>query len=210
MARRTRAAQVAENRESLLNAALDVFRRKGYHGASVDEIAEHAGFSKGAVYSQFGSKDTLFLALLERRVKWRVARVLQAVLDAPEGAELADFWDAAAATQRSDPEWVLLVLEFRLHAARSPEINRQYAALHAETLAGVTRVLEALISRAGLRPRYAADDLARLLLAMDNGRALEERVSEAGVLHEISQHAVRLLLTEDDGGARPSGGEGSA
>ncbi|HZD71914.1 MAG TPA: helix-turn-helix domain-containing protein, partial [Actinomycetes bacterium] len=48
-------------------AARRVFARRGYHDASVEEVAEEAGFSKGAVYSNFTSKEDLFVTLLEQR-----------------------------------------------------------------------------------------------------------------------------------------------
>ena len=71
MARLKRAEQVARNRDLLLEAARRVFLARGYAGASLDAIADEAGFSVGVVYSQFGSKADLFFALLERRIETR-------------------------------------------------------------------------------------------------------------------------------------------
>jgi hypothetical protein len=80
----SRAEKKAETRQRLLDAAGRVFARRSFHGASVDEIAEEAGFSKGAVYSNFASKEDLFLALLERRIDERIKEIARVVeSDAP-------------------------------------------------------------------------------------------------------------------------------
>src|ERR1700753_3325556 len=69
-----RAEQVERNRAAVLEAARHVFIERGYAGASLEAIADEAGFSKGVVYSQFGSKPDLFMALLERRIEERAAQ----------------------------------------------------------------------------------------------------------------------------------------
>src|SRR5580765_6777154 len=78
----------AMTREHLLDAAAIVFARDGYHGASLDDVAAAAGFTKGAVYSNFKNKEDLFLALLEDRTDRQLA-VVSDVLEAggPEGGE---------------------------------------------------------------------------------------------------------------------------
>jgi AcrR family transcriptional regulator len=73
MKRLTRAEQAARNRALVLDAARRVFLARGYHGATLEQIADEAGFSKGVVYSQFESKADLFLALLEARISERAA-----------------------------------------------------------------------------------------------------------------------------------------
>src|SRR5436305_3029120 len=72
----------AMTREHLLEAAAIVFARNGYHGASLDEVAAAAGFTKGAVYSNFKSKEDLFLALIDHRIENTTA-AFSAELDAP-------------------------------------------------------------------------------------------------------------------------------
>ena len=72
--RLSRAEQVERNRERVLDAAREVFLERGYAGATLEAIAEAAGFSKGVVYSQFAGKPDLFLALLERRIDQRAWR----------------------------------------------------------------------------------------------------------------------------------------
>src|SRR6185437_10828086 len=108
-----RVEQVERNRELVLSAAKRVFVDRGYVGATLEAIAEEAGFSKGVVYSQFGSKPDLFFALLEERIEWRAAHQRQVVsgrsgLDAFQALLRAGDEDSA-----SDPGWRFVLAEFR-------------------------------------------------------------------------------------------------
>ena len=73
--RLTRAERKDETRDQLLDAARVVFGHRGFNAATVGEVAEYAGFTKGAVYSHFGSKDELLLALVQRQMAERIARI---------------------------------------------------------------------------------------------------------------------------------------
>src|SRR2546421_8260905 len=97
----------------LVEAARVVFLRHGFHGASLDEIAEEAGYTKGAVYSNFDGKDALFLAVLEERFRLRAAEYVGFVFD---HADVKDSYRAAARFWREanerEPEWGRLIAEF--------------------------------------------------------------------------------------------------
>ncbi len=172
--RLTRAEQTERNRALLLAAARKVFLERGYHGASVEQIADAAGFSTGVVYSQFGGKADLFLALLEARIAERAAGNLQAVADLAGDQGLARLIEHAASVDRAEPEWGLLVIEFRVHAARDAELGRRYAAAHQRTVAGMERAVAGLYQRAGEPPPLPPADLARLLVAIGAGIRLEQ------------------------------------
>lgn len=205
MPRLKRPEQKALNRERVLDAAGKIFREKGFHAASLDEISDEAGFSKGVIYSQFGSKDDLALALMERRMEWRVGQTLERIGDAPLERTLRDIWERNRTIQLADWEWPLFVLEFRIHALRTPDLNRRYQALHRKTIARLTQVFDALISRGGLSPRYPPEALARFLSVIDSGGTLEARSGGPGNPLGIGRDAIRLLLTES--GPEPSGDE---
>src|SRR4051794_28822443 len=89
--RRTRSAraQGRDGREALLEAAVEVFARRGYRDSSVDEIAERAGYSKGAVYWHFTGKDDLFFALLEERVDRPLREMIDLLESAPPERDMA-------------------------------------------------------------------------------------------------------------------------
>jgi AcrR family transcriptional regulator len=170
----SRDEQVERNRRLVLEAARRVFLARGYASASVDAIAEEAGFSKGVVYSQFDSKADMFLALLEARISERAEQNEQ-LAEQLGGRQLAEAVPALALSlRRAEPEWMQLVMEFRLHAARVPELNRRYAQLHERTVDGLASVYARLHERAGTTPRYPARVLAQLELAISRGAFLEE------------------------------------
>jgi AcrR family transcriptional regulator len=172
--RLSRAEQNDRNRALLLAAARRVFLERGYYAATLDQIADEAGFSKGAVYSRFASKADMFLALLEDRITERAAQNARLAAELAGTGNFAALLDQAERAERGAPGWRLLVTEFRVHAARDPELNRRYAALHARTVDGVAQVFTE-ISKEGARglpipPRQ----LAELWLAIETGRALEQ------------------------------------
>src|SRR5271165_1295252 len=88
-ARMTREQSRANTRERLLLAARRVFARSGFHGASVEEIASEAGFSTGALYSNFSGKEDLFLVLMEREIDEHAREISEAVQTRPSMAERA-------------------------------------------------------------------------------------------------------------------------
>ena len=87
--RLSRDERKAETREHLLEAAGRVFARNGYHGASVDEVAEEAGYSTGALYSNFDGKEDLFLAVLQRHIERQVKELSETVSERPTVDERA-------------------------------------------------------------------------------------------------------------------------
>jgi AcrR family transcriptional regulator len=178
--RLTRVEQSLRNRELVLAAARRMFLERGYHGASLEQIADEAGFSKGVVYSQFESKADLFLGLLEQRIEERNREITRLVdgLVASDGLSLDHGLRAlvehASERDRADAEWGLLVIEFRVHAARNPELNRRYGEMHERTVAGVAGVVARVYDRAGQALPLPAPELARLLLTVAAGARLEQ------------------------------------
>lgn len=168
----TRAERTADNDERLTRAARAVFVKRGYHGATLDEVARAAGLTKGAVYARFASKADLFLSLFDAHVTARIAQIAQ--LPAPAGAFTVDDivrqWLAKSA---EDPAWSLLVLEFRVAAARDKAIAARYHAIHERMItaiaARIERGLVATRRALGVEVREAA----RLGFALQVGAQLE-------------------------------------
>jgi AcrR family transcriptional regulator len=160
-----------------------MFLERGYHGASLEQIADEAGFSKGVVYSQFESKADLFLGLLAQRIEERNREIVRFVdgLVASDGLSLEQGLRAlvehASERDRADAAWGLLVIEFRVHAARNPDLNRRYGEMHERTVAGVAGVVARIYDRAGAALPLPAHDLARLLLTVAAGARLEQATS---------------------------------
>jgi AcrR family transcriptional regulator len=175
--RLSRAEQNDRNRALLFAAARRVFLARGYHAATLEQIADEAGFSKGVVYSRFASKADLFLALLEDRIAERAAQNAQASRDLAGSGDFTGLFELAQRAERAAPGWRLLVTEFRIHAARDPELNRRYAALHARTADGIARALAMISERGAEDLPFPPRQLAELLLAVEAGLALEQQAS---------------------------------
>jgi len=172
-----RTEQVAARRQALLDAASLVFRRDGYLAATVDAIADTAGLTKGAVYSRFASKGDLFLTLLEERIAKRSASNRAAAERARDRAGAEAFMHDAAGPARDDPEWMLALLEFRVVAARDPELNARYSRVHAGAVTGISHTLATMYEALGTSPPTPVEALARVSLAMEAGGLLEEIVA---------------------------------
>jgi len=172
--RLSRAEQNDRNRALLLAAARRVFLERGYYAATLDQIADEAGFSKGAVYSRFASKADMFLALLQERIAERAAQNADLARRLAGSGDFGAVVDLAMRAEHGAPGWRLLVTEFRVHAARDPELNRRYAALHARTVDGVARVLAAVSKEGAEGLPFPPRQLAELMLTIETGRALEQ------------------------------------
>jgi AcrR family transcriptional regulator len=161
-----------QTRDYLLEAAAKVFAERGFQGASLDEVAAAAGFTKGAVYSNFGSKDELILALLEARYEEEIREVRATVnaSEAPFTARVPDFVDLVwRMEQRAQPWLSDLRQEFVLYARRNPEARRKLSELERQEAAAVAEIIEAERKRLDLKDVGAPETLAWIMLALFQG-----------------------------------------
>lgn len=173
--RLTRAEQKAETRRRLLDAAAEVFLRRGFQGASVEEISDEAGFTRGAFYSNFESKEELFVELLQERV-YSVYRAVaeQAVAQADKAPNARETGDQLAAIQaNTEARWLFrLWFECLAQATRDDALR--------ELAAGFWRGNRALGAEVVRRrdPRLAdqAKAIATALIALDIGLAIQHFV----------------------------------
>lgn len=173
--RLTRKEQQARTRATLIASAARVLAKKGFRGASIDDITADAGFTKGAFYANFASKEAMFLELLDEHFADRLEEIQRATAT---GGDLSDQADQVGrdffSSLRGDEDWCRLFLEFTAHATREPEFGaefqRRFDALRAE----VAAVLERRASELGIIPPFPADVIARMTFAMAHGVALEQ------------------------------------
>jgi AcrR family transcriptional regulator len=196
--RETRAERQARTRAELISTAATVFARHGYKGASVEEIAEEAGYSHGAVYSNFEGKADLFLAVFEDYMAERVRELAESQAELAEGTPLeararplADQWMDRLSR---DPEFVPLHLEFIAHAGRDPELARRFGDRSAAMREAVSRYISSYEEEVGAQLPLPADDLALVLRALGIGLAIESLVSPDAVGHDLYGDFVELLV----------------
>jgi AcrR family transcriptional regulator len=183
--RPTRAEKQAQTKTRLVEAAAHVFARRGYQAASVEEIAEQAGYSHGAVYSNFAGKEELFLAVFEQYMSQRIAEVTAATSTEapfPERARAAaDQWMRRFTEDR---ETFLLHLEFMIHAARNPKLSKQLGKRMAALRLELERRLSEREARSEVPLPLPAPDLALILRALGIGLAVEALNQPEGEIDE--------------------------
>jgi AcrR family transcriptional regulator len=202
--RLTRKQRQEHTRTCLLEAAGRVFARRGLTQASVDEVAADAGFTKGAVYANFGSKEELFLEMLDLKFASRLADMDRALStdEAPEAQARAagrDFIDQLS----GDPEWGGLFFDAALHASRDPAFRTKLQARYAEMRARMAELLEARAEAGGFDPGVPFDQLATMIFAMANGVAFERLVEPAAVPDELFSSMLELFTLGAAGRDRP-------
>jgi AcrR family transcriptional regulator len=197
--RESRAEKQARTRAELLTTAAKVFARRGYNGASVEEIAEEAGYSHGAVYSNFKGKADLFLAVFEDYTAERARELAATQVDVAEDAPielraraLADQWMERFA---SDRESFVLHLEFIAHAERDPELAGRFGERSAALREAISRYIAHYQEEAGGELALPADDLALVLRALGIGLAIEALVSPDAVQKDLYGDFVELLVS---------------
>ena len=172
--RLSRAERRQQTHEELVTAAEACFVGRGFHATSVDEVAERAGYTKGAVYSNFASKEDLFFAVYQRRVEQVLTDVVPGLRQA--GPERAFDWLATATIQRrdSDDGWLAVFFEFWAHVLRHPELRDRFAAIHASFLEPLTDAVRQLADDRGfaLPSDVTATQVAVAWNAMEVGLGL--------------------------------------
>jgi AcrR family transcriptional regulator len=191
----TRKQRQEQTREELVAAAAKVFARRGYHKATVEEIAAEAGFSTGAVYSNFDGKEELFLAIADRHVHDRVGEI-RAVADAAEGK--GDAGVEAADQFRSflerDPDWPLLFYEFWSLSVRNPELQGELAKRRDAVRDALADTLERVARELGFELRFPATALATAIAASLNGLAFERAADPDALPDEVFAEFVTAVL----------------
>src|SRR6516162_1002191 len=130
-------------RDHLLAAAAQVFAERGFHGATLDEVAQVAGFTKGAVYSNFKNKDDLFLALFKANYEREMAQLMATLGNSviPAVDRLSDFVALIQGESQRAPNSALLYLEFWLYAARNSDARARLAALDDDAVRSLADLL---------------------------------------------------------------------
>jgi AcrR family transcriptional regulator len=185
-----------QTRDYLLSAAERVFAERGFHAATLDEVAAAAGFTKGAVYSNFKNKEDLFLALIEAAYTKEMAALMQTLesSEIPPQARLGDFVGLIRAeTDRAPENWGALYLEFTLYALRNPTARERLNELERLDIDAIADI----ISSHGQREIASAERSARIIVALFRGislmRALDPDAAGEDLLEEAIAFVTRAL-----------------
>lgn len=189
-------------RQKLLDAAAQVFAEVGLDATSVEAICERAGFTRGAFYSNFDTKDELFLELVARVSQHKVDGVRARVADLERDGVLADApVDPLAIVQQvldvaaDDRLGVLLMSEIRIHALRDPALAEAYLAQEDEMRDSVAQIIADIARATSLRFRVAPEDAARLMFTVweaDAVRAVMAGLDADALRRSASEQIARV------------------
>ena len=193
-------------RNLLLDAAEEVFAKKGFEGASLEEIAETAGYTRGAIYKHFAGKDALFLEA-NRRFNDRYVHSFVEVIDPSLPLEEYDLASLAARWREMsnvDTQRIALGYEFDLYVLRNPEIRKRVAAQRLETAKMIAEFMDEQAARACLRMRMPSLTLARIVLFASDGIQMAAFLEDG--TDDLYQPFLELLLMawEDDPKKKPA------
>jgi len=188
--RETRPERSARIRKELIVAAAQVFRRDGYHGASLDRVSAHAGYTKGAVYSNFKSKDDLFFAVYDRQIERRFEQLSTALEAGGMRAAVRRYTQLVG----DDPEWSILLFEFTAHASRHPDLR---AALAQRSELLITRLADRMQTSFAVEAD-AANRIAYATLIVSNGACIR-RVSNPKAVPDSLVELLVLRFLEGEG-----------
>ena len=185
--RLTREQSRDQTRQRLLDAAQSIFLSKGFVAASVEDIAEQAGYTRGAFYSNFGSKSELFLQLLKRDHE-NVMADMRAIFEAGETrqqmeARVLDYYS----THYRENDCFLLWMEGKLQAARDPDFRVGFIACLRELRAATTEYIRQFSTLVGTPLPLPAEQLALGLLALSDGMQFSYAFDPQAVTPEMTE-----------------------
>ncbi len=195
--RRLRRAERRElTRTQLLDAAERIFARDGFRGASVEAIAEEAGYSHGAVYSNFKGKLDLFLVLVEERIDARLARVYEAAdTELSQGAEPLEAARRFVAMLHQERDAFLLLVDFWNQAVRDPQAAQRFAERHARLRTLIGRIVEGIAHDLGTELILPREQVATALITLFNGYAIERLADPDNAPDELLAHTIAAILS---------------
>ncbi len=196
----SRAERQRQTRERLIEVAEQMFLAVGYAGTSLDKVAVEAGFSKGAVYSNFAGKEELCLAVLDTIHAQKIRRVLDLFSeDVPIESRLKNFleWSRSGL---GEPQWTALEVEFAAVARHNPWVASELVKRHREVRRLIEQLISSTLADAGLETTIPVEQVATALLAMGAGlgglRALDPRI-DMDVFGAVLTGLVRPISSDE-------------
>jgi AcrR family transcriptional regulator len=181
---RTRKQQQTETREALLRSAARLIRERGMDGASIEEIAADAGYTKGAFYANFKSKEELFLTMLDENFGAEIDRMDEALSGRGDPGEEVRHAAEEFTRYLADPEWPLLYFQFAAQAARDEDFRQELATRCRAMRGRMEKVLERWSADFAAEPPIPLKDLATITDIMATGY-IAERTTDPEIREEL-------------------------
>jgi AcrR family transcriptional regulator len=186
-------------RKRLLASAARVFEERGFAGTTLELVAESAGFSKGAVYSNFAGKDELFFELMADRIDERILATTEAVVSVASSSERAEVaGEALRKRGAEDPEWQMLFIEFWLRCMRNPDLKDRFREKRIAMRERIAAQFETVIRESGIESSIPSNELAIIMLALSNGLGIEGMADPDAVPPKLLGTILRKLILDSE------------
>jgi AcrR family transcriptional regulator len=192
--RLNRQERKSQTRERLIDAAAQVFADRGFEAATLDEVAAAAGYTKGAVYSNFESKTDLFIALIERRIEVQSAKHARRIEGLDLQAMARGMSDAADTETDSDKRWVVLAVEFWLHAMRDERARLLMSEQYERARTVSAELIVSIYEKTGQKPPFEPRDLAIVIEALSVGLAFQAALDPEHVRISLQAEVLAMVL----------------
>jgi AcrR family transcriptional regulator len=191
----TRDQQRRQTRERLLSSALEVFEARGYSDSTLEEIAERAGHTRKAVYSNFSGKGELLLEIVERRFQAHIDRI-QALLDEETSTEhkTIDVGSAFAEYLSQEQAWGKLLHEFRSVASRDEQIGARFRDCYRARKEIIVRLLAHEAASRGIELSVPIERVAMGIFALFTGLSVEKTIDPEGVDEALFGEMLGLIV----------------
>jgi TetR/AcrR family transcriptional regulator, transcriptional repressor of aconitase len=188
--RLSREESQAQTRAALITVARKHFLRYGLGGAVAEKIAEDAGYSRGALYSNFGGKEELFVAVIQEEQAHRLNFFRSLLKDEPSGKKRLKKMRDAIAELMTDHDWIVLRAEFEVGALRSEHIRQSFVEVHRQQLRDGGDLIRELVKAPEVSSKLKPDDFITVIINLAHGLALTQRILGA----ELSQKGTQTLI----------------
>jgi AcrR family transcriptional regulator len=172
----TRKEKQEKTRASLLRSAAKLICRKGITEASVDDISTDAGYTKGAFYANFKTKEEMFLVMLDNAYAGELERIEAGLAGEAHVAEVRQSAEEFIRFVRADPDWPRLYFEFVVYAARNPEFRQELATRNRAMRERIAEVIRNWTAEFETEPPFSFEDIATMLFCLADGFLVQQLV----------------------------------
>jgi AcrR family transcriptional regulator len=192
--RLTREESRAQTRATLMAVGREHFIRHGLGGAVAEKIAEDAGYSRGALYSNFDGKEELFLAVIREEQDRRMQAFHSMFNEEPSAKERLRKMRDAIADVVTDPDWIVLRTEFEAGALRSEHIRQTFVEVHRQQVRDAGNLIRNLARSSEIHMRIKPNEFMMIILNLTHGLAVTQKILGAELSPKGTRHLIHSLF----------------
>jgi len=192
--RLTREQSQAQTRAILMAVGRKHFLRHGLGGAVAEKIAEDAGYSRGALYSNFDGKEDLFLAVIREEQDRRMESFRSIFKEEPSAKQRLSRMREAIADLYTDPDWIVLRAEFEAGALRNDRIRRTFVEVHREQVRDGGNLIRNLARSSEIHMGVKPNEFIMIILNLSHGLAVTQKILGAELSPKVTRHLIHSLF----------------